>query len=228
MDPAPIQIVVGSLQRYSIMSIELGQSMTHREDYDLAVKMKKGDESALLTFTRKHEQYVFRWASTELEDRRDAQDLKNKIFAETWQYLIPRWDTRHGVFTSYFKRFVRWHINNEIKRLQNVAAKVRMTYVDDEDVSPLVLADPLTPYDRLIADEKGERITRAIDKALQKVKIKNKRIKMRCWRLRNKKGMLTREIAKATGLSAQKVSNFIRQINLKLREILNYEALMKA
>ena len=207
------------------MSIELGQSMTHREDYDLAVAMKKGNESALLAFTRKHENYVFGWANAELMDRRDAEDLTNKVFADVWHYLIPRWDARHGAFTTYFKRFVRWYINNEVKRLQIVSAKARMIFIGDEDVLPM-LVDKLTPHDGLMIDLKGAQIGEAIDKALPKVHIKGKCIKMRCWRMRNKKGMLTREIAKATGLSPTNVSSFIRQINLKLRDLLDYDALM--
>ena len=201
------------------------QSATHREDYDLAVKMKQGDETALTHFRRKHQRYVFGWVNSRLDDRRDAEDLTNKIFAETWQYLLPRWDARRGAFTSYFKCFVKWHINNEIKRLENIATKAEMVYIDAEDVQPM-LADPMTPYDRFAADQKGEAITKAIDKALLEIKIKDKRIKMRCWRLRNREGMLTREIAKVTGLSAVKVSGFITQINHKLRDLLDYDVLM--
>ena len=117
----------------------MGQSTTYREDYKLAVSMKNGDQEALRVFTRKHESYVLNWAKSRLRDKCDAEDLTNKIFDELWRYLIPRWDAEFGVFTTYFKRFVAWHINNEVKRLKVLSATVHISI--DERPRPMLVED---------------------------------------------------------------------------------------
>lgn len=201
------------------------QKDTHIEDFQLARAMKEGDESALERFINKHRTYVLNCAAVRLNDHRDAQDLTIKIFEKVWSYLIPRWDVQSGCFTSYFKRMAHWYIGNEVNRLQKVAARAEMVSIDDDD-NPMTLPDTTTAHDELMAELKGETITEAIEIALWKVQIKDKRRKLRIWRMRHRRGMLAREIAEELNIPSLKVSQSISQVNLKLRDLLNFDALM--
>ena len=61
-----------------------------------------------------------------------------------------------------------------------------------------------TPEDAMLLDAKDAAIREAIDKAIAKVKVKDKRVKVRCWRLRNREGLFVREIAKITRAACSK------------------------
>lgn len=130
--------------------------MAEPSDADLISAIGRGDERALATLHDRHAAALFRFIHRMLDDVGEAEDVVVDSFYDVWR-TAARFEARSSVRTWLFG--IARH-----KALDRLRAAGRVGTVELDDEEAAEVADPTpTPFERLLASERSERLSDCVD-----------------------------------------------------------------
>jgi len=200
--------------RYPVDAIDPDSTTLEREDQELIIAHKAGDESAFPVLVRRYENRVFNHCVRMVNDREESADLTQEVFLKVFRN-IQNYEHTYSFYTWLYRITVNCCIDF-IRKKKRHAPKVSLSYHSYDEAGSGKEQDvpdvTFTP-ERFMDDQET---TRVLHEAIGKLSEKMRAIIL----LKEIEGFSYEEIADILGCSRGTVKSRLFRARERLKEIL--------